>query len=561
MGPVAANDDDEEGDGTQGEADEWNFSTSDNFNERFSRRYSQMIGAHDFAEPHFEAPAGSGLPPIVTKGLTPLERFRQQHEEMSANRGERSLDRLFNPETAPYELHTPVDDPEHTSDLPLRNMTAAGPTRESLIDLDSAAGMDMHVPTFNFDFGDVPTMKARTSRTGIGEEGEEEEDPDFEHYGPNDKDERRATMDWKFPTVEKKRATMDWTFSSAQAAEPEEPDTIMNLPPAGSEGFPPGFRPQLKHTATEPLGNFKDFMHPPQTSMPVASSPVRQSVTSMIDLDMGLADPAEIVRPSTATSATGSTATDMTSGNPFDLEDDSEQNEQDRNRFSYHKQWQSEGGQSKRLSHKTMAMHSRGSSLTSTSDAEFERRPSQPTQPARSGPPAPPAAPGDVFDYDYSRQLAETMRSQMGLGLPEHDIGHWPNFGPDSGLDESPQYPDTYVPSLASPKYPLQQPSRPNSVGQRSVSQPRHPSRAYVARREIEFVNPVAPHRSALLEDADPQLVASELDRLLDDFGQSLEATSKALKQHTGVVREGESSEAESGFESSAVTTGDEDGF
>ncbi|KAI7668043.1 kinase-like protein, partial [Hortaea werneckii] len=221
MGPV--NDAEEDENLAGDDANEWNFSTSDNFNEAFGRRYSQMmIGAQDFAEGHFDAPAGAGLPPIQTRNLTPLERFRQQNEEMSANRGERSLDRLFKPGTAPYELHTPIDDPEPLSDLPLRSMSGPAPTRESVIDLDSANTLDASVPTFNFDFGDVPTMKARTSRH-IPSEEEEEQEPDFD-YGPNNKDERRATMDWKFPSADKKRATMEWTFDSAGTAEPESPE-------------------------------------------------------------------------------------------------------------------------------------------------------------------------------------------------------------------------------------------------------------------------------------------------------------------------------------------------
>lgn len=539
--PVVPDDDSKAED--EDDAHDWNFSTSDGFNVAFGKRYSQMVATRDFVDPQFEAPPGSGLPPLITKDLTPLERFREQHKELSANRGERSLDRLFNPEIPPYQLHTPTDGP--LSDLPLRNISGTAPTRESLIDLDSAAGLDLDVPTFNFDFGDVPTLKARTARRASHEDDEDEQD----QYGANDRDEKRATMEWTFPSQEKKRATMDWTFSSAVPAEPDEPDMSMDLPAAGSDGLPPGFRPTLKHTTTEPVGHFKDFMHPTQRIVPSSSSPVRDSIRSIIDLDMGLADPADIVRPSTASSATGSTMTDVTSGNPFDLEEDPEQNELDRNRFSYHKQWQSEGGPVKRLGHKTMPMHSRGSSLTST-DSELDHMSQS-------------AAAEDVFDYDYSHNLSDSMRTQMALHIPQSstDISHWPNFGSDSGLDESPQYPSTYVPKLGDPDFPLQQGLRTNGLSTRSFSRLRDASRSRGPQREIEFPEPVAPHPEALLEDADPQLVVAELDRLLDDFEQSLSATSRALRQHTGVSNEEGSSGTDSGFDSSTAPTGDEDGF
>ena len=411
--------DDQEGD------NEWNFSTSESFDVAFGRRYSQMAAAQEFADMTFEAPPGSGLPPIITKDLTPFERMQEQFQELSANRGERSLGRLWNPTTQPYELHTPVDDPGPLSDLPLRNMTSAGPTRESLIDLDTAGGLDLNVPSFNFEFGDVPTLKAKTARQASLHEDDEEEEEEYQ-YSSQDTDDKRTTIEWKFPSLtapskvtehEPKRATMDWTFPSHEPNEPKEPEVEMNLPPAGLNGLPPGFRPHLQRIATEPVGQTGDFMHPALptlATLPIPSSPVRDSVASMIDLDMGLADPADIVRPSTASSATGSTMTDMTSGNPFDLEEDPQQNQRDRDRFSYHKQWQSEGGPPKRLSHKTMAMHSRASSLTD-SDPE----------------PVPQPLPADtMFDYDYSRQMSDTMRHQLLVGIPaeETELSHWPNF-------------------------------------------------------------------------------------------------------------------------------------
>ncbi|KAK3116331.1 hypothetical protein LTR53_003408 [Teratosphaeriaceae sp. CCFEE 6253] len=279
--------------------------------------------------------AGGAAAPVVP------DEPEQHFKELSANRGERSLDRLFNPsEDTPYELHTPVDNDDNISeplsDLPFRNISRAGPLRESLIDLDDAAGLDLTVPTFNFDFGDLPTLKARTSRQ-VGREDAAEEDYD---YGTNGRDERRAIMKWTFPGKERKRATMDWTFNTAVPAEPGDPEPSLKLSPMGIEGLPAGFRPTLKHTTTEPVGQFKDFRHPAQPLMSTSSPPTRDSMTSMIDLDLSLADPHEITRPSTAGSAT----TDLTSGNPFDLEDDPAQNARDRDRFAHHKHWQSEGG-------------------------------------------------------------------------------------------------------------------------------------------------------------------------------------------------------------------------
>ncbi|KAK3110113.1 hypothetical protein LTR53_015938 [Teratosphaeriaceae sp. CCFEE 6253] len=576
---------------------DWNFSTSDSFNADFGRRMSQMIGTHDFADPHFEAPPGAGLPPIVTKDLSRLEEVEQHFKELSANRGERSLDRLFHPsEDTPYELHTPVDNDDNISeplsDLPLRNLSGTGPLRESLIDLDDVGGLDLTVPTFNFDFGDVPTLKARTGRQAGREEaaGEEEE---YEYGGANGPDPRRGTMDWTFPAggvVEKKRATMDWTFNTAVPAEPGDPEPALQLPPTGIEGLPAGFRPTLKHTTTEPVGHFNDFRHPahPLLPMPTSSSPTRDSMASMIDLDLGLADPSEIPRPSTAGSAT----TDLTSGNPFDLEDDPAQNARDRDRFSHHKHWQSEGGggdagrPGQRRSYRRMPMHSRGSSLTS--DADSSSAEERLDRGAGGGG-------GGVFGYEYGYSRQDHPHPIVPLELPEEETGldHWPNFGSNSGLDASPRFPAGAT-DAQRPRDPDERASshqqQQEQTGQRGygASPSPHPtSGAYNGSpqpsspppRELEFPDPVAPHADALREAADAAVVLAELDRLLEDFGGCLRATGRALREHSGMgwgggggdgMGEGEgegSSGTDEGFESSgtgattAPGTGDEDGF
>lgn len=532
------------------DADDWNFSTSDGFNEAFGRRYSQMVALQDSNESRVEPPSTTTLPPIITEGLTPLERLRQEHKErsaeISASRGEQSLGRLWDPESEPYDPNTPIDDPmpmaspRRISDLPLREQAEKAPTREStiMIDLDSAEGMDIAVPSFNFDFGDAPTIKAKkSSQPTPGDE----EDENYQYEQSEEDRDRRATLDWTFPV--QKRATMDWSFPKNEPKEPQETDASMILPSAGDGGeLPPGFRPKLKHTATEPIGQFRDFIHAAQPLAPASGSPIRDSISSMIDLDLGLADPADIVRPSTATSATGSTMTDMTSGNPFDLEEDPEQNEIDRDRFSYHKQWQSEGGQVKRSSRRSIPMHTRGSSLTST-DSDLDR---------------PATSDDDVFRYQYRRKVPETMRSQINGTLPLDtiDMNQWPDFGPHSGYDEPRSYADEIEDRIRERKTGI-----PRTQGHSYNTSSDLSTTGTIARDEVSFPRLTAPHPAALLETSNPLVVSAELDRLLDDFGESLIVTSRALQQHTGNYDDEEDAESQSGLDSSAARTGDEEGF
>jgi len=469
--------------------DDWNFSTSDNFNEQFEKRFSQLIDMEDTTKLPSSTQSGNTLPPINTD-LSAWEQLQQRHKDLSADRGERSLERIFTPESEPYELHTPTDDlASPISDLPLRKSASGAPVRESHILIDLDTGDDL--PTFNFDFGDGPTLKAKSFNAGSSQNDDEE---DFQ-YGPAAQQaDKRATMEWTFPAV--KRSTMDWKFP-ATTVTPMETDEV------------PKVRPTLKHTATEPIGQFGDCIHPaPYQSR--QQSPTRDSMVSMIDLDLGLGDPAEIIRPSTANSVAGSTMTDATSGNPFDLEDDPAQNEIDRNRFSYHKPWQSEGGQLKRSSHRSIPMHTRGSSLSSTA-SEMERPSTSESD--------------DVFNFNYNKNVAESMRAQLN-GISTHgsvDLNQWPDFGPNTGFGGMPPYQDPLDELVA--RHALHEKNgQTNGV----ISQQLGMS----ARGQPVLVFPrlQGPHPAALREDADPSTVGAELDRLLNDFGDGLDVTANALQ-------------------------------
>nr|POF07840.1 serine/threonine-protein kinase nak1 [Quercus suber] len=514
------------------DANGWDFNTSESYNMEFGQRLSQMIASHDFA---FDNVPSAGLPPLNTDVPSSRMQALEEHfREMSAARGERLLDRVFNPGSIPYELHTPLDESQpDASDLRLRPATGGTSIRESFveIDLDSATVGNYEVPAF--DFSDAPTLRARVGRRQSVDVDDEEENS----FTYNDQEnEKRATIDWTFPTkavnpadvpagslattVPEKRATMAWTFQTAEPAEPDEPDMRMDFPVTTSDDDPPGFRPTLKHTVTEPVGQFGDNIHLTGQVMPRASSPRRDSTASMIDLD--LASPEAVPRPSTALSMLSSTDTDRTSGNPFDLDDDMEHNGVDRNRYSYHKQWQSEGGQMKRLSHKSMQMHSRGNSLNDTDS--------------------------DTFDSGLSRNSSTVNlpRTHPNVRKPSIDTNQWPSFGPDSSLDDEPH--DSYM-MERSVTMPSRRSSRIRSHAHAQNGQP-----------EIEFPLPEPPHPQAMLEDADPGLVAAELNRMLAELDFAFRATSRALHRNTGMEQFDDGGGLLSGFDRGDMST-DEDGY
>ena len=536
-GPGSQN---QEGGNGDSDFDDWNFSTSDGFNEDWEHRYSQDMTAKASHDLRIDTSTGTNLLPLITNNLTPFER---RHQEMSASRGERSLGRLWDPHSAPYELHTPIDDPRPISDLPLRNFTT-GQTRESVIDLD--AGMDGDVPTFNFDFGDQTLKPRRTSNFDHEDEEEEEDEDGFLRSG--DDQEKRATMEWTFPTISNasldiaKRATMDWKFPQDEPKEPEVPDLKMSLPSAGDGGeLPPGFRPRLMHTATEPLGQFNDFIHSTRSVPGLSGSPNRDSMASTIDLDLGMpdmpdmSDMLELRRPSTASSTAESIMTDMTSGNPFFLEEDPYQRELDRNRYSSHKQYRSEGGQFKRSSGRSVRMHTRGSSMSSM-ESDIDRQL--------------PAA-EDMLGYEYSYAAAGDPTVQLNgtMSFDSFDLSKLPTFDHNSGFAEVRNWTDGL--DDVAHQVPMN--------GQHHARSRQPSSSSIAASDEIEFPPIMAPHANALLEDADPQFVMSELNRLLEDFGEGLKATSRAIQQRAEVYIDDDEGEMESGTDGSGGPTVDEE--
>jgi len=576
---------------------DWNFSLSEGFTKRFSHMVLNGLGG--FPQ---DALGGSAPPQLAPKGLTVLEQIQQEHKEKSATRGEKLLDRLFNPDSTPYEMHsmpfTPPSPPNRKSDLPLRNsVQQSNATREStiMIDLDAEPTYDTNPDSF--DFGDFDTVKARAKKShgafDDDDDDEQEEEDDYQYGQFND--EKRATKDWQFPsrstaaTVPPKRATMDWSFANAQ---PAEADTSLNLEsPSDSGATAPGFRPQLLHTATVPLGQFGDYLHnnQPANTLAPSSDPVfRDSVSSMIDLDLAFAGESDLPpRPSTASSASGSTGTEMTSGDPFDLEDDHGQFGVDRNRFSYHKQWQSDGGPAdiNRTSLRNVPMHARGSSLSSTA-SELDRNVQV------------PAAAEDVFAYDYEQPSNTSTRKPMQLRLSHADSNgpstaplstqtDWPDFSRD--YTDSPGYASHNVPQLGDPGFPM---AGHNHMNGSSAAMPRslsisHPRETINggsfgtpggSKDTLEFPNVVPPNPAALDEDAPPSTLTSELSRLLDDMNGAFKSTGRALRQRTGLSGDaggfgdgGFSSfdeETDAGFEStgsigfrSGPETGDEEGF
>lgn len=623
--------------------DDWNFSTTDRFQQEYAKRYSQLgIAATDFAID--DDSVGKELP--LSAGGTGLTLMEEVQEDAKARRGEKSMERLFNQAVGPYDKNTPVED-EPLSDLPLRNISGGrAANRETLIDLDMS-GLDVPT-TFNFDFGDVPTLRAAPS-TRVSYPAVDDDEEQDEYWASQAQDTRRETMDWSFPMTavapnNPDRKTQDWTFKAAELVQPREPtesvptiesaspvqltqkvtgvDNAMrntmdwsfanaapvedletlealdletnirtqdwtfstakpvpfseesegdfSFPPARSEeDLAPGFRPNLTRTATEPVGQSRDFLHPP-TQITLTSDlhePGSRESTPVIDLDVitnfqqsdfefennyqshsgGL---------SPAISRAGSTET---SRNPFFLDEVEHQYEGEIKRSSNgssHRQSRSEPGLLAPGGRRSRLLHSRGPSSESVMDQARERGYSLSSTASSDA--------EGLWARDYNKRMGEHTRDLLinGLHNTAATPSAWAHHRATSSvadIDSESPFPGTGIPipDMDDPNFPGTR-ERPltrsismvnEDIGQGGFGQlviPRNrdrsgtvstmatsngydssrdepttaPVRGYRSHKEFPHLMP--PHADALVEDADPELLLQEMDRMFGDLENGL---------------------------------------
>ena len=351
-------------DPVSGEEDDWNFSTTDEFNQNIMNPFAspqpevRIRTSNEFADTSRKQNLGP------SKGSM----FERTKEDQRAVRGGQKIGRLFDQTAPDYEYGLGDGDME-SNDLPLRKLSNQGANRETIIDLDIAQDL-YDVPSL--DLVDVPTIKAQRPNRFYEDDDEVEMDPQ-----PRGDLTRRHTREWKYPVAMTMPAqenarpkTQDWSMAQAlreAEIDNQSADEILKSAPTGAS-LAPAFRPILKHTVTEPIGNFGDFLHPATvSSIPLSLEPPDRA--SFIEMD-----PDYILRPPTAASSTGESAmTDLTTGDPFDLEENKITARLGQ-RSSFHIHSQSEPTPADRNSgtQAFLAHHYRGESIFS-SDSEWER--------------------------------------------------------------------------------------------------------------------------------------------------------------------------------------------
>ena len=577
-----------------GDEDDWNFSTTDNFDDDF-RNQSPPSGVVDYPVQkeidlnkmpmNLSTATSLASSTTATKPLTPYEKAE---EEARIIRGQKKMGRLFDLSTEGYSQEDENDQNDHpSSDLPFRNFSAGNAkNRETLIDLDIALDFSDLPQT---DLADVPTIRAKQPSRFLQEDDDEEHHVQYQNNLT-----KRLTRDWKFPAPItlpaqdfQRPRTQDWTWATAevQNVTHSADETLLSAPSSAAHQAPtnlaPAFRPILTRTATVPGGNFDDYLHPAAASGPtiLAGSPDRSSLMNF-DHEMS-----HISRPSTAAgSEHSSIATDYTTGNPFDLEESTlmlRQNSSHTAPFHLYSQSESSAaefsdsesqlgfyGNGNYGSHINLRQQAHDSNLSSDSEVDRDRdRISRTPSVKASADTLRTAREADEF-WEGTVQ-AGLQRQVRGIRVkrtllkepsgPAFTGGNWDAYDSEtnplsmrSGLDVR----GVVVPNMEDAGFPLgRRLHSTSSARRRSRERPRrHEGSVNGTLRQgerapwnnhhqhppvVSFPEVRGPDPAALEEDADPEVVVQEVKRLVDDYLGGLRVVKGLLKGGAGAGNNG----------------------
>lgn len=241
-----------------------------------------------------------------TEAMTPQEKA---NAEARIKRGESALQGLFDDKKEPYQYgpKTKHEEPKPTrtltrarSDLPLRDDNSESSIHHKELIITHKSDGTMELP--DIDLVDTNTIKPGGILKFLGTNDDEGYDDAGSQYGQQSNADKRATMDWKFPSQpevtvtdaddmtgaarDERRDTIAWTFPAeamapSEGARDNKRDTaawtfpteamapeINNDDADVDNPTPMQTRPSLRHLATAP-----------------AATDLRQSVGGVLDLD------------------------------------------------------------------------------------------------------------------------------------------------------------------------------------------------------------------------------------------------------------------------------------
>lgn len=450
--------------------EDWNFSTTDGFEKRFSIIDLDQIAA-SLAEMEEE------ISPTKTQAnqdsfdeptATAMTKEDQVNFDERVRRGAEAMEGLFNEEMPSYTYETkndfvPFEDKQPVSDLPLRTETDRSSVTSTFIDIDIgsfdsshyAAGASSAQP---FQLADADTIRAnrssgrahrnsnesrsRSSSSGFSSNRDSQEIPFQPQTGP-----RPPTMDWKFPV-----------FMQPPQEEEAEAEAETQAPGPATPPEPASTEPDLaaRRATMEWTFPVMTAAADTQDDSESAADPTRYETLRAPVLEL---EPSATIRPSSI-------------GEPGDS--------------------------------RPSTSASAKSSISISSDTDYD--------PFRFDRPADSPEAAASTQQPFFNDFPEIVESSDDAEEDRSSVLDGP--GPDE--EESPQepFPAAHAEPLATARREPPLTARPGI-------------------ESIQFPDLLPPRPEVLIEGADEGEVTAELDRLLGDFLQALSATGEALSKTT----------------------------
>ncbi|KAJ5496054.1 hypothetical protein N7539_001170 [Penicillium diatomitis] len=485
--------------GTEEAEDDWNFSTTDGFERRFSVIDLDQIAASLAALEEDISPTTPLSESELTEDMPDIDMDPEQKANFDerVRRGAAAMEGLFDEEKPSYKYETkndfvPIQPLQPVSDLPLRTETDRSSVTSTFIDIDIgsfdsshyAAGTPSAQP---FQLANADTIRANRSSlrghrnsnenssqsSNSDAEGSDSHEETFKPSGP-----RPPTMDWKFPGFmlpEEEVAKESLKEIPEPEPEPEPTPAPATAPePAQDRSFQAEKRatmewtfPVMSSQADEAISGHNEVGHLETLRAPHVSQPPPIEELS-------------ISRPSTSASHT-STMSDS-DYDPF--------------RFD-------------RPTTPQAYLPQRGSSFDSAFPVMTESTDDEGSDSAGllDGP-----GPDEEDEHPLWSENTEIFS--------ENNIPPLPTAIPFHGGHRGPQ------PSASEPGSPIY--DEPLQTARRDFNLIRNPEPPF-----ISFPPVYPPSMESLMEGADDATITAELDRLLGDFLGALSATGMALSTTT----------------------------
>lgn len=471
---------------------DWNFSTTDDFEKRYSIVDPEAVSASLASLQAALQPREEAQPSTLDPFDDPSNESVMTEEDKAnfnerVKRGATAMERLFDEAQPGYEYVTkhdfvPVQD---KIDLPLRPDTDRSSVASTFIDLNLGDFDSSHyaAPTVDFQLAGPETLRANRLSNRVSRHSGNSVPQNPEYLTP--KGSRPPTLDWKFPSHTIDIGPADSAASDAAVQEtfkPRDPkrDTMTWMFPS---------------TIADQDGNHQETFKPHEPKRDTMTwtfpSIITEDQNSSHQETLKLHDPK---RDTKAWTFPATTAEDQ-DGPPPDDEDVISVTEYDRETTRRQSRFLDVSG------HERMRSES-SPSTSGTAD----------TDPFRLDHPA-------VSPHSKRSSLAESVIIEND-NLDTSSIGAPPDDDDYLQDDKSLTARNTAKPIPATLSTPVVAPAPESSEASSTMAS---------TQSQLEFPVPVPPSAESLMESASDSVIISELDRLLQDFLHGLAVTGETL--------------------------------